>query len=91
MILPSKHLSEQRALIAVGSEILLRLENPRSASELWEAVRDARKLRIADIPLSFDWFTLALTFLFAVHAVEIDDGFISAKSAANGGPGDHLD
>lgn len=76
MILPSKHLSEHRAILSVGAEILLQIKQPIDASELWEIVRDARAYKNADHPLSFDWFTLALTFLFAVSALGIQDGLI---------------
>ncbi|MGO9485680.1 MAG: ABC-three component system middle component 6, partial [Rhodomicrobium sp.] len=60
MILPSKHLSEQRALISVGAEILVQLKRPLDVSDLWEKVRDAHHSGNADDNLSFDWFTLAL-------------------------------
>lgn len=88
MILPSKHLSEERALIVIGSEILLELEKPRDVSELWDRVRDAHNARSADSSLSYDWFTLALTFLFAVLAVEIRDGLVVTTAR---GQNDSLD
>lgn len=80
MILPSKHLSEDRALISVGSRILIHLENPRSVSELWEKLRASPSAAGEDYSsLTFDWFTLAMSFLFAIRAVEmLDDGLIAA-------------
>jgi hypothetical protein len=78
MILPSKHLSESRALIRVGGEILSQLEEPCAVSELWERVRTARTGRSGEAPLSFDWFVLALTFLYTIFAVDISDGLIAA-------------
>jgi hypothetical protein len=77
MILPGKHLQQDRALLNVGAEILGHLEEERTISELWERVRSARSQ--AATPLRFDWFVLALTFLYAVAAIEFADGVISAR------------
>lgn len=77
MILPSKHLSQSRALIGVGAEILFQLNEPLAVSELWERVRTDRAHKPDAAPLSFDWFVLALTFLHVIFAVEISDGLIA--------------
>lgn len=78
MILPSKHLAEDRALITVGSRILLQLESPRSVSEIWEKLRMVPAANEPRSTLTFDWFTLALSFLFAIEAVQLlDDGLIA--------------
>lgn len=74
MILPSKHLSEKRALLTVGSEILGMLDRPRTVSSLWEAVR-AGKVKARRI-LSYDWFVLALDLLFLMDAVTLRDGLL---------------
>ena len=76
MILPSKHLPESRALLAVGAEILPHLNEPRAVSELWERVQTSRVGTTTSAPLSFDWFVLALSFLHAITAVELDRGVI---------------
>jgi len=78
MILPGKHLQHDRALLGVGAEILGHLGEERTISELWERVRSARGP--AATPLSFDWFVLALTFLYAVAAADFADGVITARS-----------
>lgn len=77
MILPSKHLTQSRALIRVGAEILSQLDEPRTVSELWERARSTRLSKASELPLSFDWFILALTFLYAIFAVEMNDGVIA--------------
>lgn len=78
MILPSKHLREDRALIGVGADILTTLYEPRTVSAIWESVRKERTLRPGSAPLSFDWFILALCFLHAVAAVELtEDGLVA--------------
>lgn len=77
MILPSKHLSQSRALIGVGAEILSQLEEPLAVSELWERIRVSRTNRDDASPLSFDWFVLSLTFLHAIFLIEMNQGTIS--------------
>ncbi len=42
MILPSKHLREDQALIAVGAELLSLLHEPKTVSRLWDELRRAR-------------------------------------------------
>jgi hypothetical protein len=77
MILPSKHLSQNRALIGVGAEILAHLDEPKAVSELWEQIRGVREAAPNVAPVSFDWFVLALTFLNAIFAIELRDGVIA--------------
>ena len=74
MILPSKHLSERRALLTVGSEVLDMLDRPRTVSSLWEAVRAGKDN--AHRRLSYDWFVLALDLLFLMDAVALRDGLL---------------
>lgn len=84
MILPSKHLAEDRALISVGSKILLQLDSPRSVSEIWEKLRMTPTSHDTHSNLTFDWFTLALSFLYAIKAIEMqDDGLIAVISVRN--------
>lgn len=75
MILPSKFLAAERSLIFIGGEALREIKDgPRSVSEVWEGVRAAH--RASGIPLGFDWFTLALSFLFTSGMVEMDEGLL---------------
>ncbi|MNT13049.1 hypothetical protein D3C72_1480040 [compost metagenome] len=76
MILPTKYLPHDRALLSVGAEILAQLKEPRTVSELWECVREDRMKRVAATPLSFDWFVLALNLLYAVTAVDFSNGVV---------------
>ena len=76
MILPTKYLPHDRALLGVGAEILNQLKEPRSVSELWECVLEYRKTRPAATPLSFDWFVLALNLLYAIFAIEYVQGLV---------------
>jgi hypothetical protein len=78
VILPGKHLQQDRALLGVGAEILSHLDEERTVSELWERVRSTRSPKAT--PLSFDWFILALTFLYAIAAIDLADGVIYART-----------
>jgi hypothetical protein len=79
MILPGKHLRQDRALLGIGGEILACLDEGRTVSELWECVRAARRAAVPSAPLSFDWFVLSLSFLYTVSAVDLSDGVVSQR------------
>lgn len=79
MILPTKYLSHDRALINVGGAILQQLEEPRSVSALWDCVREAQMRKAADALVSFDWFVLALNLLYAISAIDYRDGIIYGR------------
>ena len=72
MILPGKHLRADRSLVAIGGEILSVLVQPLPVSETWEAVRRGRAGHRSAAPLTFDWFVLALTFLYTISAVRLE-------------------
>jgi hypothetical protein len=78
MILPAKHLRHDRALLGIGAELLAELSEPRTISELWERARLARSAKAA--PITFDWFILAVSFLYAISAIDYADGVVLAKA-----------
>jgi hypothetical protein len=82
MILPTKYLANDRALINVGGEILKHLEEPRSVSALWDCLREGQIHKDADALISFDWFVLALELLYAISAIEYRDGIIYGDHTA---------
>lgn len=69
MILPSKHLSQERALLTVGAKMLAHLERPMTVSSLWQAVQ-----RDTTVALTFDWFILALDLLYLLGATHLYEG-----------------
>ena len=83
MILPEKHLSANRSLLGVGGDILGQLQQPREVSDLWEMFQAARSGHEHNEPVSFDWFVTALTFLYTVGAVHMQNGFIWPGSDAS--------
>jgi hypothetical protein len=77
MILPAKHLPQERSLAGIGADVLAQLDEGRTVSELWERVRAGRASTAP--PLSYDWFILALTMLYALSAVDFDDNIVSMR------------
>ncbi|WP_303865423.1 ABC-three component system middle component 6 [Senegalimassilia anaerobia] len=74
MILPTKGITPDRSILGVGGDILgLMREEPIGVSTLWERYTKHRKRHGYDASVTFDWFILALDFLFMVGAVERDD------------------
>jgi hypothetical protein len=71
MILPTKGVPPQRALISLGADILRLLTETKTVSRLWD---DFRSAKVATTDVTFDWFVLSLDLLFLVGAVEFDRG-----------------
>lgn len=80
MILPTKYLPHDRALIGVGGFILKQLDEPRTVSSLWEGVRKAQNCEHDATPVSFDWFVLALNLLYSIFAIDYRDGVVYRKA-----------
>jgi hypothetical protein len=76
MILPSKHLSSDRALLTVGARLLAALDEPRTVSALWDMIRKRRNIRSPHGPISYEWFVLSLDLLHAMDAIELENGLI---------------
>ncbi len=73
MILPTKGISPDRALLSVGGEVLDLLPEPTTVSRLWHDLMQRRTQRDQQAPVTYDWFVLALDFLFAIGAIELDE------------------
>ena len=73
MILPSKHLSGDRALVTIGAEVLALLREPKTVSRLWN---DVKRKRVS-MPVNYDWFVLSLDLLFAMGLVGIERGRVA--------------
>ena len=82
MILPSKHLSVDRSLYFVGGEILASLSEERTVSALWADLRKRLSLSSGSYrpDISFDWFVLALDFLYMAGAIDFRGGMIERIS-----------
>lgn len=70
MIIPNKHIATDRSLLGIGAVILESLDKPRSITTLW------RQLSMKLTTCTFENFTLALDFLYAIDAIAFTDGLI---------------
>lgn len=76
MILPSKHLSPERALLTVGADILVKLHRPYTVSKLWDEIRNERRKKNAPARFTYEWFILALCLLFTLGTISFKDGLL---------------
>ncbi len=71
MILPTKGIPPERALLTLGAEILELLAKSDTPSGVWERFK-ARHGK-DEAPVTYDWFMLALTLVYAMGLVDIDE------------------
>lgn len=74
MILPTKGISPERSLLAIGGEMLEVLSEPMSISRVWDIWQKRHAKATNGEVVSFDWFLLAADMLYAVGAVSLDNG-----------------
>ena len=74
MILPTKHLSPDRAIITVASEVFGLINNHSTVSSVWNDFQKKNKvcMRLGEIP--YDWFILSLDFLYLIGVIDEDKG-----------------
>lgn len=83
MILPSKHLPQDRALLTVGGHVLTFLAHPKTVSALWEELNRHDEGLAAAHPrkITYDWFLLALDLLYALGTIELESGLVARRTA----------
>lgn len=79
MILPSKHLSQERALLSVGAKILQHLQIPKTVSTIWEELTKTGDDKALPT-IGYNNFILALDLLYSISAIEMEDGLLSVKT-----------
>jgi hypothetical protein len=77
MLMPTKGIAPDRALLAVGAQIALQLDQPLTVSQAWSRVCAWREENGHPAPISFGWFVLALDTLFALKRVELRDDLLT--------------
>lgn len=70
MILPSKHISEDQALLGVGAIVLRHLGRSQTVTSLWDNVRDDPSVG------NFERFVLALDLLHITGVVHLSKGML---------------
>ena len=72
MITPTKGIAPQRALLAVGAQILLATERQSvTVTQAWRRLKEWRAENRHTSPIPFWWFVLALDVLYAFGVVEL--------------------
>jgi hypothetical protein len=71
MILPTKGIAPDKALLSIGAFILHELVEPKTVSRLWA---DLRQVEEGPPDITFDWFVLALDLLFLMGTLEYQGG-----------------
>ncbi len=76
MILPTKRLRVERAMLTVGAEILELLTEPKTVSRLWDELGRVMSERSSTRIVNYDWFVLTLDLLYMLGVLEMDHGRI---------------
>lgn len=71
MILPTKGIASDKALLSIGAFILRELDEPKTVSRLWA---DLRRVEEGPPDLTFDWFILALDLLYLMGTLDYFGG-----------------
>lgn len=67
MILPTKGVAPDKALLSIGAFILRDLDGPKTVSRLWA---DMRRVEEGPPDITFDWFVLALDLLYLMGTLD---------------------
>jgi hypothetical protein len=82
MILPTKGVASDRALLSVGADILRLLDRPKTVSLLWDSLRNRQSSLLENV--SYDWFLLSLDLLYMLGAIDLEDGRILKRDGSPG-------
>ena len=82
MILPTKGVASDRALLSIGADVLRRLDRPKTVSLLWDSVRKRQSSLLETV--SYDWFLLSLDLLYTLGAIDLEDGRILKRDRGHG-------
>jgi hypothetical protein len=77
MILPTRNIAPERALLTIAGSIFERLAEPTTVSRLWDDVREEHQRR----PISYSWFLLAVDLLFVLGLVWFDQNGLLCRVA----------
>jgi len=73
MILPTRNIAPDRALLTIAGTIFERMAEPTTVSRIWDDVRYEHQRK----PISYSWFLLAVDLLYVVGLIWFDqDGLL---------------
>lgn len=75
MLMPTKHIKTENALVGIGADVLTLLDRDKTVSTLF---RDVQKWRRENgmATIHFDWFLLSLDFLYSVGVLRFEAGVL---------------
>ena len=77
MILPTKNISSDRALLTLAGKVFDVLSSPRTVSGVWDEFRMQQEAR----PVSYAFFILAIDLLFLMKLISLgDDGLLRRRA-----------
>lgn len=69
MILPSRNIAPERALLTIAGNVFRRLSEPTTVSRLWDDIREEHQQK----PIAYGWFILAVDLLFVMNLIGFDE------------------
>lgn len=75
MLMPTKHIKTENAIIGVGGEVLDLLDHDKTVSRVFHDLQQKRK-ESELTTIHFDWFLLAVDFLYAIGAIRFEAGVL---------------
>jgi hypothetical protein len=70
MLLPDKHVTLAESILGLGAFVLQQLDRPRSVDQIYQRMIKAREDRTFPAFHDFDSLILAISFLYAIGAIE---------------------
>jgi len=70
MILPTKHIPSDRALLGIGATLLQHMQQPITVIGLWDKISHEANIS------TFENFVMGLDFLYILAAVEFREGLL---------------
>ena len=77
MILPTKNISPDRALLTLAGRVFDGLGAPRTISAVWDDFRRDQRAR----PVAYSWFILAIDLLFLIKLIRLDENGLLTRHA----------
>jgi hypothetical protein len=69
VILPTKNIAPDRALLTIAGKVLSHCEDAVTVTGLWDRIRSECQER----PISYAWFVLSVDLLFSMKLVDLDE------------------
>ncbi|MFI7452392.1 ABC-three component system middle component 6 [Nonomuraea sp. NPDC049714] len=84
MIVPTKGVAPQRALLAVAAQVVLATDRqPVTVNQAWRRLLAWREENKHKAPIPFWWFALALDLLYAMDLVELERDVLIFRARRN--------